>query len=85
MFFAQIGPTGGDNGYSAITNHVGWGISWWVGSITVRRQDLKVAKKERMEYLEEYLKNPQVHKWPSDSGDLRCSRQDLYFCCGGRG
>ena len=28
VFFAQIGPTGGDNGYSAITNHVGWGISW---------------------------------------------------------
>ena len=50
-------------------------------NITVRRQDLKVAKKGK----EEYLKNPQVHKWPSDSGDLRCSRQDLYFCRGGRG
>ena len=47
MFFAQIGPTGGDNGYSAITNHVGWGISWWVGSITVRRQDFKSCQKRK--------------------------------------
>lgn len=35
VFFAQIGPTGGDNGYSAITNHVGWGISWYINGLLI--------------------------------------------------
>ena len=35
MFFAQIGPTGGDNGYSAITKHVGWGISWYINGLLI--------------------------------------------------
>ena len=26
VFFAQIGPTGGSQGYASITGHVGWGI-----------------------------------------------------------
>ena len=34
MFF-QIGPTGGDNGYSAITGHVGWGISWYINGLLI--------------------------------------------------
>ncbi|KAH7941167.1 hypothetical protein HPB49_010665 [Dermacentor silvarum] len=29
-FTAQIGPTGGDRGYAAITGQSGWGISWWI-------------------------------------------------------
>ena len=35
MFFAQIGPTGGDNGYSAITGHVGWGIAWYINGLLI--------------------------------------------------
>jgi len=35
VFFAQIGPTGGDNGYSAITGHVSWGISWYINGLLI--------------------------------------------------
>lgn len=35
VFFAQIGPTGGDSGYSAITGHVGWGISWYINGLLI--------------------------------------------------
>lgn len=35
VFFAQIGPTGGDNGYSAITGHVGWGIAWYINGLLI--------------------------------------------------
>ncbi|KAL3217853.1 hypothetical protein MRX96_031960 [Rhipicephalus microplus] len=31
-FTAQIGPTAGDRGYSAITGMSGWGISWWINN-----------------------------------------------------
>ena len=27
--------TGGDNGYSAITQHVGWGISWYINGLLI--------------------------------------------------
>ncbi|PRD32306.1 UNVERIFIED_CONTAM: Skeletor [Trichonephila clavipes] len=41
-FHAQIGPTGGDKGYTAITGSQSWGIAWWINGmlipeITVRR------------------------------------------------
>lgn len=35
VFFAQIGPTGGENGYSAITRHVGWGIAWYINGLLI--------------------------------------------------
>jgi len=35
VFFAQIGPTGGDSGYSAITGHVGWGIAWYINGLLI--------------------------------------------------
>jgi len=35
VFFAQIGPTGGDSGYSSITGHVGWGISWYINGLLI--------------------------------------------------
>lgn len=35
VFYAQIGPTGGNNGYSAITGHVGWGISWFINGLLI--------------------------------------------------
>ncbi|XP_054714140.1 protein Skeletor, isoforms B/C-like [Uloborus diversus] len=41
-FRAQIGPTGGDKGYTAITGAQSWGIAWWMNGLlipelTVRR------------------------------------------------
>ncbi|XP_042220743.1 uncharacterized protein LOC121865425 isoform X2 [Homarus americanus] len=35
VLYAQIGPTGGDNGYNAITGHVGWGISWYINGLLI--------------------------------------------------
>merc|ERR1712241_1037285 len=35
VFFAQIGPTGGDQGYQSITGHVGWGISWYINGLLI--------------------------------------------------
>jgi len=35
VYFAQIGPTGGDHGYQAITGHVGWGISWYINGLMI--------------------------------------------------
>lgn len=34
-FFAQMGPTGGKQGYPAITGHVGWGISWYINGLLI--------------------------------------------------
>ena len=35
MFFAQIGPTGGNQGYASITGHVGWGIAWYINGLLI--------------------------------------------------
>lgn len=35
VFFAQIGPTGGEQGYSAITGRVGWGIAWYINGLLI--------------------------------------------------
>lgn len=35
VFYAQLGPTGGKQGYSAITGHVGWGISWYINGLLI--------------------------------------------------
>ncbi|XP_049880584.1 protein Skeletor, isoforms B/C isoform X2 [Pectinophora gossypiella] len=35
VFYAQMGPTGGKQGYSAITGHVGWGISWYINGLLI--------------------------------------------------
>jgi len=35
VFFAQIGPTGGNAGYPAITGHVGWGIAWYINGLLI--------------------------------------------------
>jgi len=34
-FTARIGPTGGKRGYSAITGHVSWGISWYINDLLI--------------------------------------------------
>jgi len=35
VFFAQIGPTGGNQGYASITGHVGWGIGWYINGLLI--------------------------------------------------
>lgn len=35
MFNAQIGPSGGARGYSAITGTQSWGIAWWVNGYII--------------------------------------------------
>ncbi|XP_039275374.1 protein Skeletor, isoforms B/C isoform X3 [Nilaparvata lugens] len=35
IFYAQMGPTGGKRGYSAITGHVGWGISYFINGLLI--------------------------------------------------
>ncbi|KFM69923.1 Protein Skeletor, isoforms D/E, partial [Stegodyphus mimosarum] len=34
-FRAQIGPTGGDKGYTAITGLQSWGIAWWINGLLI--------------------------------------------------
>ncbi|XP_066978046.1 protein Skeletor, isoforms B/C isoform X3 [Macrobrachium rosenbergii] len=34
-FSATIGPTGGDRGYSAITDLPSWGIAWWINDLLI--------------------------------------------------
>lgn len=35
VFYAQIGPTGGQRGYNAITGRVGWGITWYINGLLI--------------------------------------------------
>lgn len=34
-FTATIGPTGGERGYSAITQSPSWGIAWWINDMLI--------------------------------------------------
>lgn len=43
VFYAQLGPTGGKQGYSAITGHVGWGISWYINGKYLKNDILATA------------------------------------------
>ncbi|CAK1540882.1 unnamed protein product [Leptosia nina] len=45
VFYAQMGPTGGKQGYSAITGHVGWGISWYINGLLIPEITLVRGKK----------------------------------------
>ncbi|XP_045532789.1 protein Skeletor, isoforms D/E isoform X1 [Pieris brassicae] len=45
VFYAQMGPTGGKQGYSAITGHVGWGISWYINGLLIPELTLVRGKK----------------------------------------
>lgn len=44
VFYAQMGPTGGKKGYSAITGHVGWGISWYINGLLIPEINLVRGK-----------------------------------------
>ena len=43
VFFAQIGPTGGSQGYASITGHVGWGIGKKLLRTTLPTLNLRVC------------------------------------------
>ncbi|XP_014365199.2 protein Skeletor, isoforms D/E isoform X1 [Papilio machaon] len=45
VFYAQMGPTGGKQGYSAITGHVGWGIAWYINGLLVPEVTLVRGRK----------------------------------------
>ncbi|KAK8745433.1 hypothetical protein OTU49_000186 [Cherax quadricarinatus] len=34
-FTATIGPTGGERGYSALTNSPSWGLAWWINDLLI--------------------------------------------------
>ncbi|CAG0891716.1 unnamed protein product [Cyprideis torosa] len=35
VFYVHMGPTGGEQGYSAITKRVGWGIAWYINGLLI--------------------------------------------------
>lgn len=43
-FRAQIGPTGGQKGYQAITGKVGWGIAWYINGLLIPEMVLQRGK-----------------------------------------
>ncbi|XP_048506172.1 protein Skeletor, isoforms B/C isoform X1 [Athalia rosae] len=45
VFYAQMGPTGGKHGYSAITGHVGWGVSWYINGLLIPEINVVRGKK----------------------------------------
>ncbi|XP_023944078.2 protein Skeletor, isoforms B/C isoform X4 [Bicyclus anynana] len=45
VLYAQMGPTGGKQGYSAITGHVGWGISWYINGLLIPEVTVVRGKK----------------------------------------
>ncbi|GBP82368.1 hypothetical protein EVAR_55251_1 [Eumeta japonica] len=58
VFYAQMGPTGGKQGYSAITGHVGWGISWYINGLLI--PEINVVRGRRYTFVVEGGSNPDV-------------------------
>lgn len=58
VFYAQMGPTGGKQGYSAITGHVGWGISWYVNGLLI--PEITVVRGKRYTFVVESGSDPDV-------------------------
>lgn len=48
VFRVQIGPTGGDKGYKAITGHEGWGIAYWVNGLVSSESQLSTSLQLRV-------------------------------------
>lgn len=48
VFRVQIGPTGGDKGYKAITGHEGWGIAYWVNGLVSSESQLPTCLQLRV-------------------------------------
>ncbi|KAK2712009.1 hypothetical protein QYM36_010890 [Artemia franciscana] len=58
IFYAHIGPTGGDQGYSAITGHVGWGIAWYINGLLI--PEITVVRGTTYTFVVEGGNNPDV-------------------------
>ncbi|XP_041985351.1 protein Skeletor, isoforms B/C isoform X2 [Aricia agestis] len=58
VFYAQLGPTGGKQGYSAITGHVGWGISWYINGLLI--PEIYVVRGRQYTFVAEGGSNPDV-------------------------
>ncbi|XP_059469752.1 protein Skeletor, isoforms B/C isoform X2 [Neocloeon triangulifer] len=58
VFYAQMGPTGGKRGYSAITGHVGWGISWFINGLLI--PEINVVRGKSYTFVVEGGDNPEI-------------------------
>ncbi|CAG7836850.1 unnamed protein product [Allacma fusca] len=58
VFYAQMGPTGGKRGYSAITGQVGWGISWYINGLLV--PEIYVVRGKTYTFVVEGGNDPEV-------------------------
>ncbi|XP_064074896.1 protein Skeletor, isoforms B/C isoform X1 [Vanessa tameamea] len=58
VFYAQMGPTGGKQGYSAITGHVGWGISWYINGLLI--PEITVVRGKKYTFVVEGGTDPEV-------------------------
>ncbi|XP_068625418.1 protein Skeletor, isoforms D/E-like [Battus philenor] len=58
VFYAQMGPTGGRQGYSAITGHVGWGISWYINGLLI--PEITVVRGKKYTFVVEGGSDPEV-------------------------
>ncbi|XP_045780245.1 protein Skeletor, isoforms D/E isoform X1 [Maniola jurtina] len=58
VFYAQMGPTGGKQGYPAITGHVGWGISWYINGLLI--PEVTVVRGKKYTFVVEGGSDPEV-------------------------
>ncbi|KAM3958654.1 DM13 and DOMON_DOH domain-containing protein skeletor isoform 2-T2 [Aphomia sociella] len=58
VFYAQMGPTGGKQGYSAITGHVGWGLSWYINGLLI--PEINVVRGKKYTFVVEGGSDPEV-------------------------
>ncbi|XP_058466228.1 protein Skeletor, isoforms B/C [Malaya genurostris] len=58
VFYAQMGPTGGKQGYSAITGHVGWGVSWYINGLLI--PEINVVRGKTYTFVTEAGQDPEV-------------------------
>uniref|UniRef100_A0A2S2PWW0 Protein Skeletor, isoforms B/C n=2 Tax=Sipha flava TaxID=143950 RepID=A0A2S2PWW0_9HEMI len=53
-----MGPTGGKHGYSAITGHVGWGISWYINGLLI--PEINVVRGQTYTFVVEGGLDPEI-------------------------
>lgn len=58
VFYAQMGPTGGKQGYPAITGHVGWGISIYINGLLI--PEINVVRGKTYTFVVETGNDPDV-------------------------
>ncbi|XP_063703594.1 protein Skeletor, isoforms B/C [Culicoides brevitarsis] len=58
VFYAQMGPTGGKQGYPAITGHVGWGISIYINGLLI--PEINVVRGKTYTFVVETGNDPDI-------------------------